>query len=99
MNTITAVLEQGKDGYGVSYKEVPNVFGFGETLEQAQKDAYDALAFYANWCKDDNTPLPNILQDDYRLVYAFYDDKVENNVVLRAAAALRAAPSRKTKCA
>ena len=62
MKTITAILEKGKDGYGVSFKEVMNVFGFGETVEAAKKDARDALEGFIETLTDMGRPLPEALE-------------------------------------
>lgn len=43
MKTITATLEWSKDGYGVWFEEFPNVFSFGETVEQAKENALEAI--------------------------------------------------------
>ena len=48
MREIHVTLEMGKDGYGVSFDEIPNVFGFGETVELAKKDAKASLVFLWN---------------------------------------------------
>lgn len=45
MKTIIATLEWGKDGYGVWFEELPNVFSFGETVEKAQANAREAIEF------------------------------------------------------
>ena len=71
MNQIHVVLELGKDGYGVSFKEITNVIGFGETVELAKIDAKAALESYVlvlNRCKKQ---VPEILLGDYELVYEF----------------------------
>ena len=71
MKKIHVTLELGKDGYGVSYKEITNVIGFGETVELAKKDAHDALYFYIECLNKNHMPIPEILQGDYELVYEF----------------------------
>ena len=71
MKTITAVLEKGKDGYGVWFNEVTNVFAFGTTVEAAKKDAYTALNFYITSLKTDNKKVPSILQSDWELQFQF----------------------------
>jgi predicted RNase H-like HicB family nuclease len=45
MKTITATLEWGEDGYGVWFDEFPNVFSFGETVEEAKIQAKEAILF------------------------------------------------------
>ena len=71
LNKIHVILELGKDGYGVSFKEINNVFGFGETVELAKKDAKDALIFYVECLNKNQKPIPFILQGGYELVYEF----------------------------
>jgi predicted RNase H-like HicB family nuclease len=71
MEKIHVILEMGKDGYGVQYKEIDNVFGFGETVEAAKKDAKDAIDFYVDCLKKDNEPIPEILKGEYELVFEF----------------------------
>ena len=39
MTQIHVILELGTDGYGVWFQELPNVFGFGKTVEEAKADA------------------------------------------------------------
>jgi len=71
MKTITAILEKGKDGYGVWFNEVSNVFAYGETVEDAKKDAYTALKFYVSSLKEDNKKIPTILQKEWELKFQF----------------------------
>ena len=71
MKQIHVTLELGKDGYGLWFKEIENVFGFGETVEAAKKDAEAALKGYIialNRCRQ---PIPEILQGEYELVFEF----------------------------
>jgi predicted RNase H-like HicB family nuclease len=71
MNQIHVLLELGKDGYGVSFQEFPHVFGFGESVDEAKKDAKSVLDGYLvalNMC---NQPIPEILKDEYELVFQF----------------------------
>ncbi|MDR2145944.1 MAG: type II toxin-antitoxin system HicB family antitoxin [Tannerella sp.] len=71
MKQIHVLLEMGKDGYGVCYDEIPTVFGFGETVELAKKDAKEALVFYVECLKKENHPIPKILQGEYELIFRF----------------------------
>ena len=71
MKQIHVTLEMGKDGYGVWYEEVPNVFGFGETVELAKQDAKASLEFYVECLNKTNRPIPEILQGEYELVFEF----------------------------
>jgi predicted RNase H-like HicB family nuclease len=71
MKSIIVTLEMGRDGYGVSFDKVPNVFGFGETVELAKKDAKDALTFYVECLNKNQQPIPEILQGEYNLVFEF----------------------------
>jgi len=71
MKTITAILEKGKDGYGVWYNEVSNVFAFGETIEDAKKDAYTALNFYIAHLKEEKKKIPNLLAGNWELKFQF----------------------------
>jgi predicted RNase H-like HicB family nuclease len=71
MNQIHVLLELGKDGYGVCYKEIDNVFGFGETVESAKKDAKDALFFYVECLNKHQMPVPEILKGEYELIFEF----------------------------
>ena len=68
MKQITAILELGKDGYGVSFNEIDNVFAFGETVEKAKQEAQDALKFYID-IEDKN--LPEILKGEYEIKFEF----------------------------
>ena len=71
MRQIHVILELGKDGYGVSFNEIPNVFGFGETVTDAKADAKTALDFYIECLSKTNRAIPEILQGEYELVYQF----------------------------
>ena len=71
MNQIHVILEMGKDGYGVSFEEIDNVFGFGETVELAKKDAKESLNFYVECLNKMNRPIPEILKDKYELIFQF----------------------------
>jgi len=71
MKQIHVILELGKDGYGVYFKEVENVFGFGETVDDAKKDAKDALTFYVECLNRTHYPIPEILQGEYELIFEF----------------------------
>jgi predicted RNase H-like HicB family nuclease len=71
MEKIHVVLELGRDGYGVSFKEISNVFGFGETVEQAKEDAKAALDSFVFVLNKYNKPVPEILRREYELVYEF----------------------------
>ena len=71
MKQIHVVLELGKDGYGVLFKEIDNIFGFGETIELAKKDAKDVITFYIQSLKQSNEPVPEILQEEYELIFEY----------------------------
>jgi len=71
MKQIHVILEMGKDGYGVSFEEIPNVIGFGETVELAKKDAKDSLFFYVECLNKINEDIPEILQGEYELIFQF----------------------------
>ena len=71
MKQIQAILELGKDGYGVSFPEIPNVFAFGETVVEAKIDAQKALDFYIECLLKTNKTLPEILQNECEIVYQF----------------------------
>ena len=68
---IHVILELGKDGYGVSFKEITNVFGFGETVELAKNDAKEVLIFYIESLHKKHRPIPELLQGEYELVFEF----------------------------
>jgi len=71
MKQIHVILEIGKDGYGVSFKEIPNIFGFGETIELAKEDAKKAIESYLYVLGKYNRSIPELLQGDYELVFEF----------------------------
>jgi len=71
MKQIHVILELGKDGYGVWFKEINNIFGFGETVELAKKDAQDVIDFYIKCLNESNNPIPEILKGKYELVFEF----------------------------
>ena len=65
------ILELGKDGYGVSFPEIDNIFGFGENLEAAKADAYKVLELYTSTLNKNGDPLPKILQNGNELDFEF----------------------------
>ena len=71
MRQIHIILELGKDGYGVCFEELPYIFGFGETVEDAKLDAKVAIEGYIVALNRCNKPIPEILQGEYELVYQF----------------------------
>ena len=71
MRKIKAILEFGKDGYGVSFDEIPNVFGFGESVEVAKADAKEALNGFIEVLKKYGKPIPKILSKSYELEFEF----------------------------
>ena len=71
MKQITAILELGKDGYGVSFQEIDSVFAFGETVEKAKQEAGEALKFYIDVLNEDKENLPEILKGEYEIKYEF----------------------------
>jgi predicted RNase H-like HicB family nuclease len=71
MKTIHATLELGKDGYGVSFDEIDNVFGFGETVEEAEQDAKEALQVYVDYLKEKRKPVPDMLKGAYTIEFIF----------------------------
>ncbi|MDR1340795.1 MAG: type II toxin-antitoxin system HicB family antitoxin [Prevotellaceae bacterium] len=71
MKQIHVTLEMGKDGYGVSFEEFPNIFGFGETVEAAKIDAKAVLDGYVVVLDRCSRPVPEILQGEYELVWQF----------------------------
>ncbi|GHT47311.1 hypothetical protein AGMMS49965_25310 [Bacteroidia bacterium] len=71
MKQIKVILELGKDGYGVSFEQLPTVFGFGETVDRAKADAQAALDGYITALGMVGQPVPEILQGEYELVFEF----------------------------
>ena len=71
MKQIHVTLELGKDGYGIWFEEIPNVFGFGETVEAAKMDAKAALDGYMVALGRCNQSVPEILQGEYELIFQF----------------------------
>lgn len=71
MKQITAILEKGKDGYGVSFPEIQNVFGFGTTVDEAKADARNALNGFIEVLKGFGKPLPKELKGEFEIVFEF----------------------------
>jgi predicted RNase H-like HicB family nuclease len=61
----------GKDGYGVWFEELPHVFAFGDTVEDAKIDAQAAIDGYIVALNKCNQPIPEILKNQYELVFQF----------------------------
>jgi predicted RNase H-like HicB family nuclease len=71
MKTIKVILELGKDGYGISFPEIENIFGFGVTVEEAKADAKKVLEFYIEILNKNGKPIPKLIQGDYELKFEF----------------------------
>jgi predicted RNase H-like HicB family nuclease len=71
MKQIHVLLELGKDGYDISFRELDTVFGFGKTVELAKADAYQVLEAYAKALIEYGKPIPAILHGDYELIVEF----------------------------
>ncbi|WP_352423226.1 type II toxin-antitoxin system HicB family antitoxin [Proteiniphilum sp.] len=71
MKTIKVILEAGKDGYGVSFNEIPNIFGFGESIEEAKDDAEQALVGFIRILEKQGRPVPEVLDGEYELAFEF----------------------------
>jgi len=71
MEKIVATLEMGKDGYGVWFNDISNVYAFGETVEEAKKEAKEALEYFIEISEKSNKTLPKALQGEYELVFEF----------------------------
>ena len=98
MKQIHVTLEMGKDGYGIWFEELPNIFGFGETVEAAKADAKAAVDGYMVALNRCNQPTPEILQGEYEFVYQFdieallkYIDGTVTKTALAKAAGMNAA--------
>ena len=71
MKKIRVIMELGEDGYGVSFPDIENIFGFGENLEMAKADAYKVLEYYMDILNKKNETLPEILRGDYELDFEY----------------------------
>ncbi len=71
MKKVTAILEKGKDGYGVSFAEFANVYSFGETLEQAKQNAVEVLETFIGYAAQLGKPVPSALRGEYELKFEF----------------------------
>jgi len=88
MEKIVATLEMGRDGYGVWFNDIKNVFAFGETVEKAKQDAREALEFFVEISEKSNKPVPKALQGEYELVFEFDTEallKYVGNIVTQKA--------------
>lgn len=56
--TYLAVFEPGKDGFGVSFPDLPGCISFGKTFEEAQTEAADALGLHLYGMEKDGEPFP-----------------------------------------
>lgn len=71
MKQVKVILEAGKDGYGVSFPEIENVFGFGDTVELAKEDAKQALVYYIQTLNKAGKKIPAALQGEFELLFEF----------------------------
>ncbi len=56
--TYLAVFEPTETGYSVYYPDLPGCISYGETFEQAQQEAADALALHIYGMEKDNDDIP-----------------------------------------
>ncbi|MGL4942419.1 MAG: type II toxin-antitoxin system HicB family antitoxin [Thermoguttaceae bacterium] len=58
--TYAAVFEPTKNGYSVYFPDVPGCISVGDTLEDAKREAADALALHLYGMTEDGQPLPQV---------------------------------------
>lgn len=56
--TYLAVMEPTKDGYSVYYPDLPGCISFGATIDDAQKQAAEALELHVYGMEKDHEELP-----------------------------------------
>jgi len=52
-------IKNGYKQYVVKYFDFDNLFGVGDTIEEAIEEAKGNLKFYIDYCKDKNIPVPS----------------------------------------
>ena len=77
MKTINVVIEPGKDGFSVTFKNkgLENIFSFGETIEEAKENARDAIqetvSYYKEKGRDLTEPLASFDKGSVKYRYSF----------------------------
>ena len=67
MKTIQVILEWTKDGYGVWIEELPNIFSFGKTVEEAKMNVRKAIEY----AFEDKTEKPMWLTEGFEIAVKF----------------------------
>ncbi|MDR3127535.1 MAG: type II toxin-antitoxin system HicB family antitoxin [Tannerellaceae bacterium] len=71
MKVVHAILEAGKDGFGVIFRELPQVFSFGLTLTDAKRQAAEAIEGWKEALAMDGDEIPEIIRGDFRIDFEF----------------------------
>jgi len=66
-NKITITIEKGIDLYGAWIDEIPGIYGAGGTINDVKADILGAIELY----KENNSVVPEILNQDYQIVWKF----------------------------
>jgi len=61
-----AIFEYGEDGYSVSFPDLPGCYTCGNTLEEAYKNAKEALELHLYGMEEDNEKIPKPI-DPYKI--------------------------------
>jgi predicted RNase H-like HicB family nuclease len=65
MEYIALLRKEGKSDYGVSFPDFPGCVTAGKTLEEASRNAAEALALHIAGMKEDGEPIPDPSILDY----------------------------------
>lgn len=69
MKQIQATLERAKDGFYGVYCVEEMFSGGGDTEEEAKKDMLEQMEFFKQVAKEDGTPYPAFLDEEFEIVY------------------------------
>lgn len=67
MKKITATLEWAKEGYGIWIDELPNIFSYSETVQQAKEKIIEAIELYF----DGDPKKPKWLESGFEVALTF----------------------------
>ena len=71
MKKVTVILEKSETGYSAYLPELPGIATTGDQFVDIRKNMEEALELYIDAVREYKEELPEILKDDYQLVYKF----------------------------
>lgn len=69
MKQLTAVIERAENNFSAYIRELDGVTATGLTIDEIKASIVEAVDILVEECKEDNCPIPEILQGEYDLIF------------------------------